>query len=125
MDHERLGPRGGADRLRPGYSTRPTGRPGRSSDTGRQTDHYTFAGTGTETYAPHFNYAGFRYAEVTGLPDGATVTVTAQAEHTDVPTTGRFTTSNALLNTIQGDAVLLPENRRETYVLPVKHMSWL
>jgi alpha-L-rhamnosidase len=71
-------------------------------DPPRQTDHYTFSGTGTETYAPHFNYSGFRYAELTGLPDNATVTVTAQVEHTDVATTGQFSTSNPLLNTIQG-----------------------
>jgi len=72
-----------------------------AGDPPRQTDHYTFAGSGAETYAPHFNYAGFRYAELTGLPDNATVTVTAQVEHTDVATTGQFSTSNALLNQIQ------------------------
>ena len=74
------------------------------SDPQRQTDHYTFAGTGEETYAPHFNYSGFRYAELTGLPDSSTVTVTAQVEHTDVATTGQFSTSDPLLNQIQ-DAV--------------------
>jgi alpha-L-rhamnosidase len=73
-----------------------------ASDPPRQTDHYTFAGSGTETYAPHFNYSGFRYAELTGLADGATVTVTAQVVHTDVVTTGQFSTSSALLNKIQG-----------------------
>lgn len=71
------------------------------SDPQRQTDHYTFAGTGVETYAPHFNYSGFRYAELTGLPDDATVTVTAQVVHTDVATTGQFSTSNPLLDQIQ------------------------
>jgi alpha-L-rhamnosidase len=72
-----------------------------ATDTARQIDRYTFAGTGVETYAPHFNYSGFRYAELTGLSDDATVTVTAQVEHSDVATTGRFTTSNPLLNAIQ------------------------
>ncbi|MFF1921709.1 family 78 glycoside hydrolase catalytic domain [Streptomyces sp. NPDC058221] len=75
-----------------------------AADPPRQTDHYTFSGTGTETYAPHFSYAGFRYAELTGLPDDAEVTVTAQAVHNDVATTGRFSTSDATLNKIQ-DAV--------------------
>ena len=75
-----------------------------AGDPPRQTDHYTFSGTGTESYAPHFNYSGFRYAELTGLPDDAQVTVTAQVEHTDVATTGQFSTSNPLLNSIQ-DAV--------------------
>jgi alpha-L-rhamnosidase len=72
-----------------------------TGDPPRQTDHYTFSGTGTESYAPHFNYSGFRYAQLTGLPDSATVTVTAQEEHTAVPTTGSFTSSSALLNSIQ------------------------
>jgi alpha-L-rhamnosidase len=72
-----------------------------AGDAPRQTDHYTFSGSGTESYAPHFNYAGFRYAELTGLPDDATVTVAAQVVHTDVATTGRFSTSNPLLNKIQ------------------------
>ncbi|MEW1864108.1 family 78 glycoside hydrolase catalytic domain [Streptomyces sp. NPDC088194] len=75
-----------------------------ASDPPRQTNRYTFAGTGTETYAPHFTYAGFRYAELTGLPDDAQVTVTAQVVHSDVPTTGQFSTSNPLLDKIQ-DAV--------------------
>lgn len=75
-----------------------------ASDPPRQTDHYTFAGTGKESYAPHFNYSGFRYAEVTGLPDDADITVTAQVVHTDVATTGSFSTSDPLLNSIQ-DAV--------------------
>ncbi|MBY8882008.1 family 78 glycoside hydrolase catalytic domain [Actinacidiphila acidipaludis] len=75
-----------------------------AADPPRQTDHYTFAGTGTESYAPHFNYSGFRYAELTGLPDDADVTVTAQVVHTDVATTGTFSTSNPLLDSIQ-DAV--------------------
>jgi alpha-L-rhamnosidase len=70
-------------------------------DAPRQVDHYIFAGSGTETYAPHFNYSGFRYAELTGLPEDAKVTVTAQVEHNDVATTGRFSTSNPLLNQIQ------------------------
>jgi alpha-L-rhamnosidase len=73
-----------------------------ASDPPRQTDHYTFSGTGTETYAPHFNYAGFRYAELTGLPADAKVTVTAQVEHSDVATTGQFSTSDPLLDQIQG-----------------------
>lgn len=72
-----------------------------ASDPPRQVEHYTFAGSGTETYAPHFNYSGFRYAELTGLPAGAAVTVTAQEVHTDVATTGRFSTSNPVLNGIQ------------------------
>ncbi|MFE3709816.1 family 78 glycoside hydrolase catalytic domain [Streptomyces scopuliridis] len=63
--------------------------------------HYTFNGAGQESYTPHFNYAGFRYAEITGLPADAKVTVAAQAVHTDVPAAGSFSTSDPLLNQIQ------------------------
>ncbi|MFI1093890.1 family 78 glycoside hydrolase catalytic domain [Streptomyces sp. NPDC020917] len=66
----------------------------------RQTDHYTFRGTGTETYHPHFVYSGFRYAEITGLPDSAKISVVADAVHNAVPTTGTFTSSDPLLNRI-------------------------
>ncbi|WP_329459502.1 family 78 glycoside hydrolase catalytic domain [Streptomyces sp. NBC_01497] len=72
------------------------------ADAPRQSDHYTFRGEGSETYAPHFNYSGFRYAELTGLPAGADITVTAQVEHTDVATAGSFSTSDPLLDKIQG-----------------------
>jgi alpha-L-rhamnosidase len=85
-----------------------------SGDPVRQTDHYTFSGDGTESYAPHFNYSGFRYAELTGLPDDATVTVTAEVEHTDVTTTGRFTSSNALLNKIQTAVLQTQANALQT-----------
>ncbi|NEB80948.1 family 78 glycoside hydrolase catalytic domain [Streptomyces sp. SID14478] len=71
------------------------------SDAPRQTNHYTAAGSGTATYAPHFGYAGFRYAEIHGLPAGAHVTVSAHVVHTDVATTGSFSTSDPLLNKIQ------------------------
>ncbi|WP_107070254.1 family 78 glycoside hydrolase catalytic domain [Streptomyces sp. AcH 505] len=73
-----------------------------ASDPPRQTNHYTFSGAGQESYTPHFTYAGFRYAEITGLPAGAKVTVAAQAVHTDVPAAGSFSTSDPLLNQIQG-----------------------
>ncbi|MFE2750078.1 family 78 glycoside hydrolase catalytic domain [Streptomyces scopuliridis] len=72
-----------------------------ASNLPRQTNHYTFNGAGQESYTPHFNYAGFRYAKITGLPAGAKVTVAAQAVHTDVPAAGSFSTSDPPLNQIQ------------------------
>ncbi|MCM2411153.1 family 78 glycoside hydrolase catalytic domain [Streptomyces sp. RKAG290] len=88
-----------------------------AADPPRQTDHYTFSGSGTETYAPHFSYAGFRYAELTGLPDDARVTVTAQVVHSDVATTGRFSTSDATLNKIQGALTRTQLNNLQTMPL--------
>lgn len=76
-----------------------------ASDAVRQHDTYTFKGAGTESWTPTLNYAGFRYAEVSGLPAGTKVTLTARVSNNDVAQTGSFSTSNPLLNTIQ-DAVV-------------------
>lgn len=73
-----------------------------ATDTGRQVDEYTFDGSGTQRWMPNFNYAGFRYAELTGLPAGTRVHVTADVIHSDVAKTGSFDTSDPLLNQIQG-----------------------
>ncbi|WNV88933.1 family 78 glycoside hydrolase catalytic domain [Umezawaea sp. Da 62-37] len=83
----------------------------------RQNDRYTFSGTGTETYTPHFNYAGFRYAELTGVPDDATVTVAALEMHNDVPTTGSFSTSDAGINRIQAAVAQTQLNNLESMPL--------
>ncbi|MEV6635104.1 family 78 glycoside hydrolase catalytic domain [Actinoplanes sp. NPDC051470] len=67
----------------------------------RQQDRYIFDGSGEQTWMPRLNYAGFRYAEVTGLPAGTGLTVTAAVIHTDVAPAGTFSTSDPLLNRIQ------------------------
>jgi alpha-L-rhamnosidase len=85
-----------------------------AADAPRQSDHYTFSGAGAETYTPHFNYAGFRYAELTGVPDAASITVTAQEIHTDVPATGRFGTSDAGLDKIQAAVAQTQLNNLES-----------
>lgn len=43
------------------------GGPG-APDDGYQEDRYTLKGIGTEEYAPHFTFHGFRYLEITGWP---------------------------------------------------------
>jgi alpha-L-rhamnosidase len=77
----------------------------RPEDPVRQQDTYTFDGSGTQTWMPRLNYAGFRYAEVTGLSAGSAVTVTAAVIHNDVAAAGSFRTSNPLLDQIQGALV--------------------
>jgi alpha-L-rhamnosidase len=67
-----------------------------------QTDTYILKGGGTETYAPRFTYHGFQYAEVTGLPAGATTnTLVAQVVHTAICPAGNFLCSCDLLNRIE------------------------
>ena len=68
------------------------------------TDQYTLAGTGVETYQPHFTYHGFRYVEVTGYPGTPTLdSIAGQVVHADVTSTGTFTSSDPLLNQIWQD----------------------
>jgi alpha-L-rhamnosidase len=75
------------------------------SDTGRQIDDYVFDSSGTQTFTQNFNYAGFRYAEISGLPDTAKVDVVADVMHNDVTRSGSFSTSDPLLNRIQSALV--------------------
>ncbi|MFJ2891089.1 family 78 glycoside hydrolase catalytic domain [Streptomyces sp. NPDC087305] len=66
------------------------------------TDTFTLAGTrNTETYEPRFTYHGFRYVEVTGYPGTPTAkSLDARVVHTDVTSTGTFSSSDPLLNQI-------------------------
>ena len=72
----------------------------------KSTDAYTAAETGTIQWEPHFTFHGFRYVELTGLPEGATPRkewVTGVVLHTDLPTIGAFISSNGKLNQLQNN----------------------
>lgn len=73
---------------------------------GFQTDRLILAGRPLRWH-PRFSYKGFRYVQVEGWPGGkpSPTAVTAQAVHTDVAVTGRFESSNALLDWIHAAAV--------------------
>ena len=63
------------------------------------TDTYTCRGGGEETWQPRFTFHGFRYVELTGLPDKpAADAVEGIVLGTDNPTAGSFTTSSAPIN---------------------------
>ena len=66
-----------------------------------QTDAYILKGQGSETWHSRFSYYGFRYLQVTGLPQRPTRdTLRAVFFHSAVPVTGHFECSNPLLNRI-------------------------
>ena len=71
-----------------------------------QTDRYTLAGKGEETWEPRFGYRGFRYVQVEGFPgtppEGA---LTARIVHSAVARTGSFNSANPLLNQIDAAAI--------------------
>jgi alpha-L-rhamnosidase len=67
---------------------------------------YTLRGGGVETYEPHFTFQGFRYVAVSGLPaDPSLDQITGVVIHSDMPATGRFETSDPLLNRLQENIV--------------------
>ena len=88
-----------------------------SADEQRQRDDYTFDGSGRQTWMPRLNYAGFRYAEVTGLPAGTAITVSAALIHSDVASAGSFSTSNPLLDNIQNALLQTQLNGLQTMPL--------
>lgn len=67
-----------------------------------QTDIYILSGKGEETFAPHFNYKGFQYVEVTSSKP---VHLTKESlvgyfMHSDVPPVGSLTSTNPTINQI-------------------------
>jgi alpha-L-rhamnosidase len=64
-----------------------------------QTNRNVFSGGGRETFEPKFTYHGFRYVEVTGLPERPAPTdLTGRVFCSSAPETGRFACSDPLLN---------------------------
>lgn len=82
----------------------------------RATDRYIAAGGGSETYEPRFTFHGFRHAEISGVPEAATLTVEAVAIHSDLQRTGTFSCSDERVNRLheavvwgwRGNAVSAP-----------------
>jgi alpha-L-rhamnosidase len=72
----------------------------------KATDTYTLRGGGEEVWEPRFTFHGFRYAQVTGLPDPiAADAVTAVVIHSDMRRTGWFDSSHHLLNQLHENVV--------------------
>ncbi|QQM38205.1 alpha-L-rhamnosidase [Streptomyces liliifuscus] len=74
--------------------------------TAAATDTYTLRGQGTEVFEPRFTFHGFRYAEITGAPDGFDpTTVRAVVLHSDLARTGFFECSDDLVNRLHENVV--------------------
>lgn len=68
----------------------------------KQQNTYVLRGGGEERFEPHFTFQGFRYIKVEGFPgELRPENLTATALYSDMPVTGSFSTSNALLNQLQ------------------------
>ncbi len=76
--------------------------------TAKSTDTYTAAQTGTIEWRPTFTFHGFRYVELSGLPEGAKPElewVTGEVMHSDLPRVGKFESSHAKLNQLYSSLV--------------------
>ncbi|WEH19733.1 alpha-L-rhamnosidase [Streptomyces sp. VNUA24] len=75
--------------------------------TAAATDTYTLRGEGTEVFEPRFTFHGFRYAEITGAPDGfdAATAVKAVVLHSDLARTGTFSCSDDLVDRLHENVV--------------------
>ena len=67
-------------------------------------DTYICKGGGEETWQPRFTFHGFRYVELTGLPDKpAADAVTGIVLGTDTPRAGKFACSDPRINQLQSN----------------------
>ena len=67
---------------------------------------YTLAGTGEEVYEPRFTFMGFRFIEVVGFPGTLTAdNITGIVVHSDMQPTGKYESSDPLLNKLQHNIV--------------------
>ena len=65
-------------------------------------DTYILNGDGEETFEPHFTWHGFQFIKVDGYPgELKPENFTAITLYSDMPKTGTFSTSNALINQLQ------------------------
>jgi alpha-L-rhamnosidase len=70
--------------------------------TAKQEITYVFKGDSVETYEPHFTFQGFRFLKVVGYKGPLDSTnLAAYALYSDMAQTGKFSTSNPLINQLQ------------------------
>jgi len=70
--------------------------------TAKQEITYVFKSDSAESYEPHFTFQGFRYMKVVGYTGPLDSTnVAAYALYSDMAQTGKFSTSNPLINQLQ------------------------
>jgi len=68
----------------------------------KQEIKYTFKGTGTEIFEPHFTFMGFRYISISGYTgDISADNISGQVVHSDMTPSGSFECSDTLLNQLQ------------------------
>ena len=74
----------------------------------KSTDTYTAAKTGTIEWEPALTFHGFRYVELSGLPEGCEPEadwVTGIVLHSDLQQVGRFESSHSKLNQLQRNII--------------------
>ncbi|MBB6239698.1 alpha-L-rhamnosidase [Pedobacter sp. AK013] len=68
----------------------------------KQQNNYILKGETEQVFEPHFSFQGFRYVKIDGYPGELKLEdITAVAVYSDMKTSGKFNTSNPLLNQLQ------------------------
>ncbi|MBC6112375.1 family 78 glycoside hydrolase catalytic domain [Pedobacter fastidiosus] len=68
----------------------------------KQQNSYILKGEKEQVFEPHFTFQGFRYVKIQGYPGELKLEdLTAVAVYSDMNPTGKFTSSNSLLNQLQ------------------------
>lgn len=70
--------------------------------TAKQQNNYILKGETEQLFEPHFSFQGFRYVKIDGYPSELRLeNLNAVAVYSDMKTSGKFSTSNPLLNQLQ------------------------
>jgi alpha-L-rhamnosidase len=77
----------------------------RNLRTAHATATYLARGDGVETWEPRFSFFGFRYVELSGVPQPADDAITGVVLHSDIPRIGYFECSNPLLNKLYSNTL--------------------
>lgn len=73
--------------------------------TAEATDRYVSSGSPEQTYEPCFTFHGFRFAEITGVPEGCALEVLAVAIAADLERTGTFECSDPRVDRLHSNVV--------------------
>ena len=78
----------------------------------RAADTYILRGEGVETYAPHFTFHGFQFAEIVIEGEAEVLEITGIHAHTDLETPGEFTCDDDILNQLHHMARITEQNNQ-------------
>jgi hypothetical protein len=125
-----IGTPGAVLKLIPGEMLNPDGTVSQQSSKGPQWFTYTVGKSGGVTeWHPRFSYYGFRYVQAEWISgQGKILSLRGDAVHSSSPSTGAFSSSNAMLNAVHKLIVEAMHNNEESIFTDCPHrekLGWL